>query len=81
MAVMSAFTLRAALPPRHTPAASAWRMPPRVYSPLPRRLSGPMAVAPTQSPERAYRPSGYTRRYGPRGRGDTSPIALSFLKR
>ena len=45
MAVMSAFALRPALPPRHTEAASAWRMPPRVYSPLtPRRLARPMAV-------------------------------------
>ena len=45
MAVMDAFAIRAALPPRHAPAASAWRMPPRVYSPLvPRRLSRPMAV-------------------------------------
>jgi len=50
MAVMSAFSLRAALPPRHTAAASAWRMPPRVYSPLtPRRLTGPMAVPATQN--------------------------------
>jgi hypothetical protein len=49
MAVMSAFALRAALPPRHTPAASAWRTPPRVYSPLtPRRLTRPMAVPATQ---------------------------------
>ena len=34
MAVMSAIALRVALPTRHAPAASAWRMPPRVYSPL-----------------------------------------------
>ena len=45
MAVLNAFAVGAALPTRHAPAASAWRMPPRVYSPLaPRRLSGPMAV-------------------------------------
>jgi hypothetical protein len=49
MAVMSAFSVRVALPPRHTPAASTWRMPPRVYSPLtPRRLARPMAVPATQ---------------------------------
>src|SRR5207237_393599 len=45
MAVMSAIALRVALPTRHAPAASAWRMPPRVYSPLAaRRISRPMAV-------------------------------------
>jgi hypothetical protein len=50
MAVMNAFAIRAALPPRHTEAASAWRMPPRVYTPLaPRRLARPMAVPVTQS--------------------------------
>jgi len=50
MAVMSAFAVRAALPPRHTPAASAWRMPPRVYSPLvPRHLAHPMAVPADQA--------------------------------
>lgn len=50
MAVVSAFSVRGALPPRHTAAASAWRMPPRVYSPLtPRRLTQPMAVPATQS--------------------------------
>jgi len=50
MAVMNAFAVRAALPTRHAPAASAWRMPPRVYSPLaPRRLARPMAVPATQS--------------------------------
>ena len=70
MAVMSAFSLRAALPPRHTRAASAWRMPPRVYSPLtPRRLTQPMAVPVTHGAD--LTPSGAARR--------TSP--LPFLKR
>jgi hypothetical protein len=49
MAVLSAFSVRAALPTRHAPAASAWPTPPRVYSPLyPRRLAHPMAVPATQ---------------------------------
>jgi len=76
MAVMSAFTLRAALPPRHTPAASTWRMPPRVYTPLyPRHLSGPMAVPVTQI-------VGVGRSVGARRSGDARrPSPLSFLKR
>ena len=71
MAVMSAFSLRETLPPRHTPTASAWRMPPRVYSPLyPRRLAGPMAVPPAQSAAAVASP-GTARRGSP----------LSFLHR
>ncbi len=51
MAVMSAFSARVALPPRHTPTAPAWRVPPRVYSPLsPRRLAHPMAVPVSGTP-------------------------------
>jgi hypothetical protein len=51
MAVTSAFGTRPALPPRHVSAAPAWRVPPRVYSPLtPRRLAGPMAVPLAQRP-------------------------------
>ncbi len=55
MAVMSACSVRVALPTRNTPVASAWPTPPRVYSPLyPRRLTHamavPMALPVTQSP-------------------------------
>lgn len=72
MAVMSAFSVRAALPPRHTPAASTWRMPPRVYSPLyPRRLTGPMAVPATQIVGASTSRVAVTRRGSP----------LPFLKR
>ena len=75
MAVMSAFSVRVALPTRYTPAASAWRMPPRVYSPLyPRRLTHPMAVPAANSLDRAA-PSDGTVAAARRG----SP--LSFLKR
>ena len=71
MAVMSAFSVRLALPPRHAPAASVWRMPPRAYSPLyPRRLSGPMAI-PAQPAGESTTGVAVTRRGSP----------LSFLKR
>jgi hypothetical protein len=72
MAVMSAFSVRVALPPRSTPAASTWRMPPRVYTPLyPRHLTGPMAVVPTQGNVGGASTSATPRRGSP----------LSFLKR